>query len=190
MTMIKLTDTQAILLSSASQRNDGSLLPLPASITPGGGATKAIAALVRSGLANQRETQEAGAIHRKDDVRYGVFITAAGLAAIGISDARGDGDGDGDGDADSDSAADAPFPAVSSVAPASAPPALPRPSKQTAMLALLQREHGATSPELIEATGWLPHTVRAALTGLRKKGHEVTRGKRDGITCYHVASIA
>jgi hypothetical protein len=58
------------------------------------------------------------------------------------------------------------------------------------MLALLQREHGATSPELIEATGWLPHTVRAALTGLRKKGHEVTRGKRDGITCYHVASIA
>jgi hypothetical protein len=179
MTMIKLTDTQAILLSSASQRTDGSLRPLPPSITPGGGATKAIAALVRSGLADERETQEAGAIHRKeDDVRYGVFITAAGLAAIGISDA------------DADSTAGTPSPAVSSVAPASAPPALPRPSKQTAMLALLQREYGATSPELIEATGWLPHTVRAALTGLRKKGHEVTRGKRDGVTCYHVASIA
>src|SRR5208337_2393059 len=31
-------------------------------------------------------------------------------------------------------------------------------------------EIGATIDELIDATGWLPHTTRAALTGLRKRG--------------------
>jgi hypothetical protein len=32
--------------------------------------------------------------------------------------------------------------------------------------------------ELVEATGWLPHTTRAALTGLRKKGLTLDRAKR------------
>ena len=35
---------------------------------------------------------------------------------------------------------------------------------------MLQRDRGATIDELIDATGWLPHTTRAALTGLRKRG--------------------
>jgi DNA-binding MarR family transcriptional regulator len=42
---------------------------------------------------------------------------------------------------------------------------------------LLQREEGATLGELIDATGWLPHTTRAALTGLRKKGHAIEKTK-------------
>jgi hypothetical protein len=36
------------------------------------------------------------------------------------------------------------------------------------VIALLQQEQGATLAELIATTGWLPHTTRAALTGLRK----------------------
>src|SRR5207342_2937392 len=52
-------------------------------------------------------------------------------------------------------------------------------SKSSAVVALLQREQGATITELIEATGWQPHTTRAALTGLKKKGHAITRAKRD-----------
>ena len=55
------------------------------------------------------------------------------------------------------------------------------------MVALLRREQGATLAELIEATGWLPHTTRAALTGLRKKGHVIERSKRDDATCYRIA---
>jgi hypothetical protein len=39
---------------------------------------------------------------------------------------------------------------------------------------------------MVEATGWLPHTTRAALTGLRKKGHAVDRRKRNDVTCYHL----
>ena len=52
------------------------------------------------------------------------------------------------------------------------------------MTEMLRRQQGATIAELIEATGWQAHTVRAALTGLRKKGHDITRGSRDGMTTY------
>ena len=60
-------------------------------------------------------------------------------------------------------------------------------SKIAAVIALLEREQGATLAEMVEATSWLPHTTRAALTGLKKKGHEVTKNKRDEATCYRIA---
>jgi DNA-binding MarR family transcriptional regulator len=60
------------------------------------------------------------------------------------------------------------------------------PTKSAKVLALLQREQGATLAEMIEATGWQPHTTRASLTGLRKKGHSLERRKRDDATCYHL----
>ena len=69
------------------------------------------------------------------------------------------------------------------------PPA-PKPAtgaKTTAVIALLERGEGATLAELIAATGWLPHTTRAALTGLRKKGHAIERSKRGDETCYRIA---
>lgn len=60
------------------------------------------------------------------------------------------------------------------------------PTKTTAVLTLLHRDKGATLTELVEATGWQPHTTRAMLTGLRKKGHAIERRKRDDVTCYHL----
>ena len=71
------------------------------------------------------------------------------------------------------------------------PPLLPSAQpggKIAAVLALLQRPDGATVAELIEATSWLPHTTRAALTGLKKKGHTVERFKRADTTCYRVVT--
>lgn len=55
-----------------------------------------------------------------------------------------------------------------------------RESKTSQVLSLLQRPEGATLGQLVAVTGWLPHTTRAALTGLRKKGHAVTSEKRGG----------
>jgi hypothetical protein len=47
------------------------------------------------------------------------------------------------------------------------------------VIELLQRDHGATIDELIAATGWLAHTTRAALTGLRKRGYTVAINRSD-----------
>ena len=47
-------------------------------------------------------------------------------------------------------------------------------TKAAAVLALLRRPEGASGPQLIEATGWAPHTVRGFLAGLGRKGVAVT----------------
>jgi hypothetical protein len=51
--------------------------------------------------------------------------------------------------------------------------------KSTAFKQLLAREGGTSLEELISATGWQPHSCRAFLTGLRKKGWAIDRQKRD-----------
>jgi hypothetical protein len=58
------------------------------------------------------------------------------------------------------------------------------PSKIASVIALLERPEGATLNEMVEATGWLPHSTRAALTGLKKKGHTITKDRRGDVTCY------
>ena len=44
---------------------------------------------------------------------------------------------------------------------------------------MLQRGDGATLTELVAATGWLSHTTRAALTGLRKRGYSIVIDRTD-----------
>lgn len=53
-------------------------------------------------------------------------------------------------------------------------------SKTGLVLDMLQRPEGATIEQLVTATGWLPHTTRAALTGLKRKGHALSSDKVDG----------
>lgn len=79
------------------------------------------------------------------------------------------------------------------VEPQVAPAAQPEKSaKKSAMvLALLERPEGATLDQLVAATGWLPHTTRAALTGLRKNGYVVESLKpSDGPRVYRVSGKA
>jgi hypothetical protein len=63
-------------------------------------------------------------------------------------------------------------------------------SKKDRVIALLRREGGATLDEMVVATAWLPHTTRAALTGLRKAGYAIEKGKRGEITCYSIKAAA
>ena len=64
--------------------------------------------------------------------------------------------------------------------PGPAGPSAPRGgSKLARVIGLLERDHGATIAELIAATGWLAHTSRAALTGLRKRGYAVAIDRSD-----------
>ena len=48
-------------------------------------------------------------------------------------------------------------------------------SKLALVIEHLRRTDGATIIDLTDATGWLRHTTRAALTGLRKRGYAVIR---------------
>ena len=60
-------------------------------------------------------------------------------------------------------------------------------TKSTKVIALLERGKGATLDEMCKATSWKPHSVRAFLTGLRKKGFVLTREQRgDDGTAYRV----
>ena len=61
-----------------------------------------------------------------------------------------------------------------------------RQSKTAMVVQLLQRSDGASLDELVRATGWLAHTTRAAMTGLKKKGHLIERRKVDGVSKYFI----
>lgn len=62
------------------------------------------------------------------------------------------------------------------------------PSKIALILGMLQRNDGATLELMVEATGWQAHTTRAALTGLRKKGHAIARSKVGSETRYTITA--
>lgn len=167
--MTKLSDLQCILISTAAARDDGSLYPLPSPAAHPAATAKAISALLRRAYVEERETSDAAHARQTDgDLQYGLYAMPAGLAAIGVDDDQ-----------------ERIEPSTSAPSPAPVSPAK-RQTKGGMLLSMLQRDDGATLPDLISATGWLPHTVRAALTGLRKKGHAIERGKRDGVTCYAI----
>ncbi|MDX3899366.1 MAG: DUF3489 domain-containing protein [Sphingobium sp.] len=167
---LQLTDLQLILLSTASTRVNGHLYPLKGSIA---GKTDdvavAVTALLKRGLVEEVAASDASRMwEERDGERLGLVITAKGRALI---------DGAGPGG----ETVPAPAPATSA----------PRAGSKTQMvLALLGREEGATPAELIDATGWLPHTMRAALTGLRKKGHGIELGKRGEERVYRLTGAA
>jgi len=69
-----------------------------------------------------------------------------------------------------------------------APLKAPATPKSDCVTRLLGRAKGATVAELREATNWQPHSVRAFLSGLRKKGFAVSKEQRkSGGTAYRVA---
>lgn len=164
-----LSDTQLALLSASSQRDDG-LLPITDRLK-GGAAIKVGEKLVALGLASETPIARGEPIWRSepDGSQLGLKITNAGLAAIGIEpDTAG---------------REAAAPAVPAGTPASA-------GKSAIVLQLLGREVGASIDDLTTATGWLPHSTRAALTGLRKKGHQIERARVDGKTVYRLLPVA
>jgi len=63
----------------------------------------------------------------------------------------------------------------------------PRPhSKAERLLEMLRTGTGASLEEMTEATGWQAHTVRAAMTGLRKRGYVIARHVEGNVTVWSV----
>ncbi len=181
--MAKLTDTQLIVLSAAAARDDGIAIA-PAKMNKAA-ASKVGSSLVARKLMREARSKSGMPIWRvdKDDRPISLVITRAGRNAIGV---------------DEDAAAEAPRsnnkpPETQDVSTEKKQPvdrapderadrnAVPRAgTKQALVIEMLSAEKGATLDALVEATGWLTHTTRAALTGLRKRGFSIERTREDG----------
>ena len=153
--MTKFSDTQSVILSTASQRNDRLALPLPKSLK-GGAANKVVNALIDKGLLKEvnanrklndpvwRETDEGRLVT--------LLVTDAGLAAIGIEVEH-----------------------QKTQALTSEQKTIPTErkiregTKQALVIEMLRRPEGATIAEIVEATFWASHTTRGFLAGALKK---------------------
>jgi len=187
--MTKLSDTQAVILSAASQREDGAVLPLPETLNIKGGAVdKVLGSLKAKGLIDHQGTP------RGDDPPP-LRITRAGLEAIGVETEDDAPEGATVADTGATSA-DAGVQAIEAPAAATeadrvatpakkgkaakrkarvtraAPAEKPTPrtgTKQALMIEMLKRPEGATVEQIAAATGWQHHTIRGAISGALKK---------------------
>lgn len=192
---IKLTDTQLVMLSAAAQREDRCLVAQ--STLKGAAAQKVARKLITAGLAKEIRTKSNDPIWRRNEesgASYTLRLTTAGAKAIGIYDSVEpenalNEDSAADGDETSVTSKfetrDAPFEEAMARVPAR--PSAPRSgSKLAHVIKLLQRRDGASITELIDATDWLAHTTRAALTGLRKRGYAVVIDRSERGSFYRI----
>jgi hypothetical protein len=183
---IKLTYTQRILLSAAATRNDRCLV-IPKTLK-GGAARKVVEKLVGAGLAREIAAKTGLPVWRREEETgrgYALKTTAAGVKAVADENPTVGGD------------------VAVLTSPSQSKPAATRSeageesgrakmrdtsvgasaaragTKIAEVVNLIHRDSGATLEELVAATGWLPHTTRAALTGLRKRGFAVSIDRSD-----------
>ena len=183
--MTRLSDTQAILLSTAARRCDGNVLPLPGALR-GGAAAKVVGALLSRGLVREQAVDSG---HRADTASNAFWrgledgggvllvITPAGLEAIGVEHAAEPGGGAGPVKAATKRQA-RPKQAAATGADTAAPGS--GDSKQALLIAMLRRKQGTTIAQIAEALGWQPHTVRGAFAGALKQRLGLAGGLREG----------
>src|SRR4051812_38058589 len=167
----KLNDTQLVILSAASQRDYG-LASAPEGIKAAA-AKPAVTKLLGLGFLKEVRVKRDQPAWRTDEENkpLGLKIMKAGSAAIGVAD---DCPGE-DEPASNPKRRGKPKQQAPEETTASREP---RPgSKQAQIIAMMRRKNGATLDEMVETTDWLPHTTRAALTGLRRKGYAIEKGK-------------
>ena len=190
--MAKLTDSQLIVLSAAAARDDGSAV-IPAKMNKAA-ASKVGSSLVARKLMREVKAKPGIPVWREDeDGRpISLLITKAGRAAIGI--------GEGNGANETATASvDAKAKRLGSSKRRPSGRGQPRVegmptpragSKQALVIEMLGRRSGATLDALVEATGWLPHTTRAALTRLRKRGFSIERTHEGDASVYRIVGTA
>jgi hypothetical protein len=192
--MTKLTDTQLIVLSSACRNEDG-LATCPENLKPAA-AEKLAASLQGKGLVREIRCKPGAPVWREDGQgkTYSLKILKAGREAVGMPEEKVEST---DLPAVAQPAAEVQPNATirrtkSEATPAPVDPGVRAGSKRALIISLLQRTEGATLDDLIAATGWLPHTTRAALTGLRKTGLTIERSRpgQSSVSIYRIIPTA
>lgn len=198
--MSKLSDTQLILLSRAAAHEDG-MTTCPSGMNKAG-AAKTAASLVARKLMREVRGKPGMPVWREgeDGRPINLVITAAGRKAVGAEENASPPETPNASPRDpksktSERVIGAPLEtAVGAASAASTPNAGKAPrsgSKQALVIEMLSTKAGTTIDALVDATGWLPHTTRAALTGLRKRGMSITRERQEGkVSIYRIAGGA
>ena len=137
--LLKLSPAQSLLLRTAARRADGRVMP-PDTLR-GGARVKVLTSLLQRGW-----------IEPADD---GHVLTDAGYAAIGQQRPMPPDDVQ-------------PMDATDDFQLLEGIPIRPG-TKLAALVRSLRRPQGATSLQLMLATGWQPHTVRGAISGMLRK---------------------
>ncbi len=176
----KLTDTQLVILSTASKAE----APLGTEAftdlkAKGAALTGVINRLIKRGLLKETRVKVSEPVWRKDETgrAKALVITADGLAALGVED--GPSEAETPQSENRNNVRVACNDADHMSTPRSG-------TKQARLVELLNRDDGASITDLTGPLGWLPHTVRAALTGLRKRGYQIERGVEDGASRYRI----
>lgn len=196
-----LSTAQMLVLAAAAQRHDHAILPLPPTVRARGGAQRSLlASLLRMDLIKEFPIGTDAEAWRTEDASQApsLRLTAAGLAAVGSPDLVatvpaedaeaadvGLGAGAGAGSVGALPACPEPAPSADET-PASVPPARSPGGKLGQVLQAVSTPPGATLTEITSLTGWLPHTARAAVTGLRQRGHAIGLVERDGRKAYRL----
>jgi hypothetical protein len=204
---MKLSDTQLLILSSASQRADHAAL-LPANLK-GGAAKKVVDRLLNERLLQELHAKDDMPVWRRgDDNRpYSLRITQAGLRAIQVEEVGGAPDNNATADpreavvaAASGQAKSTKRPgrvkrlgakktaAVSAKATKASSDRIKSGSKQDRIVALLQRPKGATLDALVKESQWQKHSVRGFLAGTVRKKLKLSllSEKTDGVRTYRI----
>lgn len=165
--MPKLTDSQLVILSAASQRKDGALLPFPKSLKLNKGALTAVLnSLLKHGLVDERPAaRHEEHWHEEKGQKLTLVMTEKGMKAVGA-------------EPNASESAEANAPKSTTQKPAAKAKAIQAPqtesratkgTKQALLVGLLKRKTGATIDEVTNATGWQAHSVRGAISGTLKK---------------------
>ena len=182
--MAKLTDLQLVLLSAAAQRDDGALLPLPKRLKIEPGAlTRVLKGLLKKGLvAEQPAPPDAPAWREADDRRFMLVLSPEGLEAIGVVPET-EAAGAGKSGKQVANASGKRKRKTSTRKPETPAPTVRPGTKLALLIEMLERDGGATIPEIVAATGWQQHSVRGAISGTLKKklgltvSSETTQGR-------------
>jgi hypothetical protein len=206
---MKLSDTQLMILSSASQRTDHAAV-LPANLK-GSAANKVVSKLLNEKLLQELRAKDDMPIWRRgDDNRpYSLRITKAGLKAIEVEDVAQASDNNAAADPDETAAADVLTEAESSEQPSRARRSSAKKtaavsakatkassdrikpdSKQDKIVALLRRPEGADLDVLVKETGWQKHSVRGFLAGTVRKTLKLPllSERIDGVRNYRIGT--
>jgi hypothetical protein len=184
----KLTDSQNAMLLAAALREDRCLAASPT--LKGSAARKVAVKLIAEGLVNEVKAKGEAPVWRHDPESghaYALKLTAVGVkivASLGHKAVAGSSETapiESIPEPSDTSISIAPVDAIGKTAPREG-------SKLASVMAMLRRPEGATILALTDATGWLPHTTRAALTGVRKRGYAVVLERsKEGESVYRLS---